>query len=72
MSPATSDCLRNGDFAQVHLNQVPISPTVAAKIATVVTQPNAFNAGVFTHRPMILRLRVISMISNIKTGVETP
>jgi len=55
-----------------HFSQVTSKPRLALKIAAVVSHPSTFIGRAFTHRPMILRLVVISMMSNISSGVESP
>ena len=45
---------------------------LAANMAAVLSQPRTFNGRVLRQRPMMLPFVVISIISNIRNGVETP
>ena len=45
---------------------------MAAKMAAVVIQPRTFMARVFTQRPMIFLLLVISITKSSRKGVEQP
>ncbi len=55
-----------------YTNQVMTSPIEVAKIAIIVTHPSIFIARLFTRLPMMTRLLVMSMINNIRGGVENP